>query len=80
METISYFLKRYREDMVARNEKERDIEAKLKEFEARLRAELAGEARPVPHSRPMSGPPPAPYEEQTPVLMNAIRSIRREEG
>jgi len=79
VETISYFLKRYREDMLARKEKEREIEAKLKEFEARLRSELAGELRAIPHSRPTSGPPPAPYEEQTPVLMNAIRSIRRDE-
>ena len=38
VETIGYFLKRYREDMVARKEKGQDIEAKLKDFEARLRA------------------------------------------
>ncbi len=63
VETIGYFLKRYREDMAARKNKERDVEAKLKEFEARLRAEL--EAMPP-------GPPPAPYEMESPVGMNAI--------
>ncbi|HEY6293518.1 MAG TPA: BadF/BadG/BcrA/BcrD ATPase family protein [Terriglobia bacterium] len=84
VETIGYFLKRYREDMVARSEKERDIEAKLKEFEARLRAEMAGEAPmpsppDLPGVGPVSGPPPVPYEEEMPVGMNAIRSIRRDE-
>jgi len=40
VETISYFLKRYREDMVARKRKEAEIDIKLAEFEARLRSEL----------------------------------------
>jgi predicted nucleotide-binding protein (sugar kinase/HSP70/actin superfamily) len=40
VETIGYFLKRYREDMIARKRKEADIDVKLAEFEARLRAEL----------------------------------------
>jgi predicted CoA-substrate-specific enzyme activase len=40
VETIGYFLKRYREDMIARKRKESDIDVKLAEFEARLRAEL----------------------------------------
>ena len=40
VETISYFLKRYREDMVARKRKEAEIDVKLAEFEAKLRAEL----------------------------------------
>jgi len=49
VETISYFLKRYREDMVARKRKESEIDVKLAEFEARLRAELgvAGTSEPV---------------------------------
>ena len=38
VETISYFLKRYREDMVARRKKEAEIEAQLRELEQRLRA------------------------------------------
>jgi predicted nucleotide-binding protein (sugar kinase/HSP70/actin superfamily) len=84
VETIGYFLKRYREDMVARSEKERDIETKLKEFEARLRAEMAGEVRTpsppdLPGVGPVSGPPPVPYEEEMPVGMNAITSIRRDD-
>jgi predicted CoA-substrate-specific enzyme activase len=81
VETIGYFLKRYREDMVTRNQKERQIDAKLKEFEARLRAELSGGVYPAA-SNPasMAGPPPAPYEIEEPVGMNAIRSIKREEG
>ena len=45
VETISYFLKRYREDMVRRKQKQAEIDAKLKEFEAKLRAEL--DASPV---------------------------------
>jgi len=40
VETISYFLKRYREDMIARKRKEAEIDIKLAEFEARLRTEL----------------------------------------
>jgi len=44
VETIGYFLKRYREDMVARRRKEADIDVKLAEFEARLRAELGAPA------------------------------------
>ena len=44
VETISYFLKRYREDMVARKKKQSEIDIKLAEFEARMRAEFAGGA------------------------------------
>jgi predicted nucleotide-binding protein (sugar kinase/HSP70/actin superfamily) len=64
VETISYFLKRYREDMVRRKQKQGEIDVKLREFEARLRAEMDG----LP-----PGPPPAPYELETPVGINAIR-------
>src|SRR5205814_8035301 len=66
VETIGYFLKRYREDLVARKQKEREIDAKLKELEAALRAELE-----VPPPGQV-GPPPAPYEVETPVGINAI--------
>ena len=47
VETISYFLKRYREDMVRRKQKQAEIDVKLREFEARLRAEIAGVPFPV---------------------------------
>jgi hypothetical protein len=40
VETISYFLKRYREDMIANKGKEKSIEDKLAEFERKLRLEL----------------------------------------
>jgi predicted nucleotide-binding protein (sugar kinase/HSP70/actin superfamily) len=38
VETISYFLKRYREDMVARRKKEAEIDARLRDLEEKLRA------------------------------------------
>ena len=40
VETISYFLKRYREDMVANKRKTFDVERRLAEFEARLRRDM----------------------------------------
>jgi len=66
VETISYFLKRYREDILRRKMKQTEIDAKLKEFEAKLRAELDG--------MPVVAPPPEPYEVETPVGINAIRN------
>jgi predicted nucleotide-binding protein (sugar kinase/HSP70/actin superfamily) len=39
-ETIGYFLKRYREDMVRNKEKAKTIEAQLADFEARLRRQF----------------------------------------
>jgi predicted nucleotide-binding protein (sugar kinase/HSP70/actin superfamily) len=72
VETISYFLKRYREDMIRNKNKQADIDAKMREFEAKLRAELDSDSM-------MPSPPPAPYELETPVAINAIRQIRREE-
>jgi predicted nucleotide-binding protein (sugar kinase/HSP70/actin superfamily) len=65
VETISYFLKRYREDMVRHTQKQAEIDAKLKEFEAKLRAEL--------EALPVVAPPPEPYEVEMPVGINAIR-------
>jgi len=41
VETISYFLKRYREDMVTAKEKNLTLEQRLKEFETRLRSQLS---------------------------------------
>jgi predicted nucleotide-binding protein (sugar kinase/HSP70/actin superfamily) len=43
VETISYFLKRYREDMVEAREKKGTIEQQLAEFEKRLRRKLLRE-------------------------------------
>jgi predicted CoA-substrate-specific enzyme activase len=65
VETISYFLKRYREDILRRKLKQSEIDAKLKEFEAQLRCQLDG--------MPVVGPPPEPYQVETPVGINAIR-------
>ena len=39
VETIDYFLRRYREDIVERKRKETDIENELTQFEATLRNE-----------------------------------------
>ncbi len=49
VETIGYFLKRYREDMVANKGKEKDIDAQLREYELQLRAEML--KRPVGDER-----------------------------
>jgi hypothetical protein len=40
VETIGYFLKRYREDMVANKNKVKTIEEQMAEFETRLRRQL----------------------------------------
>jgi predicted nucleotide-binding protein (sugar kinase/HSP70/actin superfamily) len=40
VETIGYFLKRYREDMVREREKRTTVEERLQKFEAQLRAEM----------------------------------------
>ncbi|MGH9328259.1 MAG: BadF/BadG/BcrA/BcrD ATPase family protein [Terriglobia bacterium] len=64
VETISYFLKRYREDMVRRKQKLNEIDARLQALEAQFRAEM--DALP-------GGSPPPPYEAETPVGINAIR-------
>ncbi len=69
VETIAYFLKRYREDLVQRNKKRREIDIRLAELEAQLRTEL---------DESMAGVPPEPYDAETPVAVNAIRAIRRE--
>jgi predicted CoA-substrate-specific enzyme activase len=65
VETIAYFLKRYREDIVFRKQKRSEIDSKLRQLEAQLRAEL--DALPP-------GPPPPPYEVETPIGINAIKS------
>src|SRR6185503_16840917 len=44
VETIDYFLRRYREDVIKKGAKARDIEAQLAEYERELRAKAAGGA------------------------------------
>lgn len=39
METIDYFLRRYREEVIRKRKAEQDIEAQLAAFEAQLRGE-----------------------------------------
>jgi predicted CoA-substrate-specific enzyme activase len=54
VETISYFLKRYREDLLVRRARQAEIEKQLKQFEVRLRAELSNGAAahvPLEHER-----------------------------
>ena len=65
VETIGYFLKRYREDLARKNQKRREIDARLSQLEAQLRAELG---------QPSVGAPPEPYEAEMPVTVNAIRA------
>jgi hypothetical protein len=62
-------LKRYREDLVYRKQKRAEIDAKLKELEAQLPAELDA----VPGEKLPPGPPPTPYVVETPIEINAIR-------
>ncbi len=64
VETIAYFLKRYREDMVAQNRKKQAIEKQLKAFEDRLRHEATAGV----------GVPPPPYPMETPVGINTVKS------
>jgi predicted nucleotide-binding protein (sugar kinase/HSP70/actin superfamily) len=63
VETIGYFLKRYREDLVARKRKQAEIDTKLKELEAKLRAEL--------DAMPLEGLPAAPPVEDVPEVMHS---------
>jgi predicted CoA-substrate-specific enzyme activase len=46
VETIDYFLRRYREQIIARRKTEQDIEAQLAQYEAQLRQELHGAREP----------------------------------
>ncbi len=65
VETISYFLKRYREDMIARKGKRTEIDVRLKEFEAKIRAEL--------EALPNAGPAALPTAAEEPEAVHAIR-------
>ncbi len=48
VETIGYFLKRYRETLVTQGMKRESLEARLREYEARLLRALGGEPEPRP--------------------------------
>jgi hypothetical protein len=62
VETIGYFLKRYREDMISRKRKEAEIDVKLAEFEAKLRAELGVDLG-MPAASTLAAHPEAEREE-----------------
>ena len=49
VETIGYFLQRYREDLIQERTSRRQIDAQLVELEARLRAELVGASSGASH-------------------------------
>ena len=51
VETIDYFLRRYREDIIKRVNAERQIEARITEYERELRLSLTGISR-MPEARP----------------------------
>ena len=52
VETISYFLKRYREDMVRAKQKKAEIDGRLRELEEQLRREFAAHPNWVPAPEP----------------------------
>jgi len=47
VETIDYFLRRYREEVIKKRKAEQDIEAQLADYENRLRAQMELEVREV---------------------------------
>ncbi len=49
VETIGYFLKRYREDLIANKGKQKSIEERLADYERRLRAQLLKQPLGAPH-------------------------------
>ncbi len=69
VETIGYFLKRYREDMAARNQKKREIEKQLKAFEEKLRGDMT-EAPPL--GKGEVSVPPAPYPVEQGVGLQTV--------
>ena len=55
VETIGYFLKRYREDMVANRGKEKSIDEQLRQYELQLRAQML--KQPLGDNRPRTPDP-----------------------
>jgi predicted CoA-substrate-specific enzyme activase len=72
VETIGYFLKRYREDMVRNAKKQLTVEEQLKQFEDRLRHELrlAGSSR-------SEGSCCGTHEETAPAELVSIEGIQQ---
>jgi predicted nucleotide-binding protein (sugar kinase/HSP70/actin superfamily) len=52
VETIDYFLRRYREEILKRKTKEQEIEAQLAEYERRMRQEMGLEVNPEVMANP----------------------------
>jgi activator of 2-hydroxyglutaryl-CoA dehydratase len=73
VETIAYFLKRYREDMIYRKQKQAEIDVRLKELEAQLRRELA--TPPLEGEELPPGPPRVPYEVETRARREAVHGV-----
>ena len=67
VETIAYFLKRYREDMVTRSKKKLEIDDQLKAFEAKLRGDPGAGGESI-------GVPPPPFVEKTPVELSTVKN------
>ena len=67
VETIAYFLKRYREDMVTRTKKKLEIDDQLKAFEAKLRGDPGAGGESI-------GVPPPPFVEKTPVGLSTVKN------
>ncbi len=72
VETIAYFLKRYREDMVTRNKKKKDIDKELKVFEEKLRREM-GSGSDITDKKSIGVPPP-PFVEKTPIGISTVKN------
>ncbi len=51
VETIDYFLRRYREDVIKKSAAAREVETRLVEYERKLRAEMGGGAPAEEHDR-----------------------------
>jgi predicted CoA-substrate-specific enzyme activase len=59
VETIDYFLRRYREEVIRKRKASEDIEAQIAALEAQLRGEVGGSTAVPTHMLQESAPPPA---------------------
>jgi hypothetical protein len=51
VETIDYFLRRYREDIIKRGQAQRQVDARIAEYERELRLSLSGIGN-IPEAKP----------------------------